>query len=111
MGKFRDKSKVGRSVIVPFKPGETAGERHSRRLKSALAAKPQLEKACHALGISVEVSNEGHHWRFNGPFFAEWWPSSAKLVFNRCYSKGWHVHDWAQVLELLTTAHRESRKR
>ncbi len=31
----------------------------------------------------------------------EWWPSSAKLVLNKQWSKGIHCHDWQQARDFL----------
>jgi hypothetical protein len=53
---------------------------------------------CEARGLTVQILNDGHHWKISRPgLSAEWWPSSAKLVFNRIYKAGIHCHDWQQV--------------
>jgi hypothetical protein len=36
-----------------------------------------------------------------GGFVAEWWPSSAKLVFNRNYDRSFDAHDWTAVIPFL----------
>jgi hypothetical protein len=48
--------------------------------------------------LALRINNGGHHWIFErDKFFAEWWPSSAKLVFQRQYQRGVHVYDWTQA--------------
>jgi hypothetical protein len=53
-------------------------------------------------GFALRVNNEGHHWMWQkGGFVAEWWPSSAKLVFNRNYDRSFDAHDWTTVIPFL----------
>jgi hypothetical protein len=48
------------------------------------------------------IKNEGHHWIFQrDKLRAEWWPSSAKLVFDKNWNRGVHTHDYKQVLQLI----------
>lgn len=49
--------------------------------------------------MTLRICNQGHHWIFERPgFFAEWWPSSARLVLFHKYDAGIHAHDHAQVM-------------
>ncbi len=102
MGKD-DVRSVGRSKLVPFIQGESAAARHERRKAENLRMSRALESWCRASGISFKISNEGHHWRFRKEgLFAEWWPSSAKLVRQGDYDRGIHVHDVNQAMKILS---------
>jgi hypothetical protein len=91
--KYRDKVKVP-SRLIKFIPGESAPERHARRLAFAMSLKEQADELCKRAGLTLEIKNDGHHWIFRkGAKVAEWWPSSAKLVINKKWRKGIHVHD------------------
>jgi len=55
--------------------------------------------------LQLKISNDGHHWSFYAFNAApgdkqlfEWWPSSAKLVINKQWKKGIHVHDLSQLI-------------
>jgi hypothetical protein len=49
-------------------------------------------------GLTLRILNSGHHYIFEGTgFLGEWWPSSAKLVFNKQWKRGVHCHAWDQV--------------
>jgi len=55
-----------------------------------------------ARGVVLRITNEGHHWQLTKEnFLAEWWPSSAKLVINKQWSRGRHCHDFRQALEMI----------
>jgi len=98
MAKYQDKKKAGNSKIVPFIPGEHYADRHARRLQTNLSAEAVVRSWADENGLRLRINNAGHHWIFDRPgFFAEWWPSSAKLVINRQYQRGIHVHDWTQA--------------
>jgi hypothetical protein len=97
---FRDRSSAGRSSIVPFVPGEDSGDRHDRRLSANLCDENDARAAAKAIGLVLKIANDGHHWMFTSPgFVADWWPSSAKLVFNKEFRRGVHCHDWQQALQ------------
>jgi hypothetical protein len=99
LGKF-DQRKAGKSDLVPFIAGETEDERHARRLQVNLAAFKEVRKEAAKRGLSIKTFHDGHHWKFTKPeFLAEWWPSSAKLVFNQDWDHGVHAHDWKQVMQ------------
>ncbi len=100
--KYRDKRKLGKSKVVPFKSGEPVTARHARRLKKALLHHHTVKMWCDNHRVRLDVSNEGHHWKFviDGRV-AEWWPSSAKLVLEKQYDKGIHCHDFRQLLYVL----------
>src|SRR5690348_4211933 len=100
--RYSDTKSVGRSDLVPWRAGESHSDRHGRRLNDALRFESVLQAWCDERGVALKVSNEGHHWRFMSPkVFAEWWPSSAKLVFDKKYQNGVHCHDVEQVATLL----------
>lgn len=97
-----DSKNAGRSAIVPFKPGEAAMDRHDRRKSTNLDMLQEAEEWCKRLGITLLVKNEGHHWIFTrDKLRAEWWPSSAKLVFDQNWNRGVHTHDYVQVMTLI----------
>lgn len=98
MAKYDDVHSLGRSRVVPFRVGEHPSDRHYRRLSTALEMQADMERWCNIREVWVKVRNEGHHWIFSwAGRRAEWWPSSAKLVVDRKYSRGVHAHDVYQV--------------
>lgn len=102
MKRFRDKSTVGSSAIVPFLKDESAQDRHARRLHANLEQRAAFSARLSVAGFEVSIKNDGHHWTMSGAGNVwEWWPSSAKLVKNRQYRNGKHCHDYEQVLKML----------
>ena len=102
MARYKDIKGAGRSQLVPFKPGEHPTARHERRLRENLAMQPRVLEWCQQRGLAWRITNAGHHWQIRGgKLFVEWWPSSAKLVFNKRYDKGIHVHDVDQLIDQL----------
>lgn len=98
MSKHLDASGAGRSKLIPFDPDESAAARHERRLQENLKAVDELKAWCKERNVDIRISNEGQHWRFKyWHSIAEWWPSSAKLVFNKNWDSGIHVHDYQQL--------------
>jgi len=82
--------------------GESAGERHERRLDLAVDEIESVGAWGRSNGIRITFTNGGHHWKFiKGDKVAEWWPSSAKLVFDKRYKNGHHVHDIVVLCELI----------
>lgn len=99
---------VGRSFLVPFMNGENANDRHERRLNSNLKWQDELAQWATENGYSFKVSNGGHHWILTkGKTRVEWWPSSAKVIFNQQWRKGIHCHDYKQLCQLMIS--RENR--
>jgi len=44
----------------------------------------QVREWCRKHDFTLHITNQGHHWQLTKEkFAAEWWPSSAKLVFNK----------------------------
>jgi hypothetical protein len=42
------------------------------------------------------------HWQVKrGPILIEWWPRTAKMVVNKQWNKGVHVHDVTQLKHYL----------
>ena len=102
MAKYSDNKSAGRSDRVPFIEGESAQDRHWRRLGANLAMRDELIKWCQQWGVKVKISNEGQHWQFRlGLHTAHWWPSSAKCVFHLAWTRSIHVHDCEQMKALL----------
>ena len=96
---FRDRRSAGRPQVVPYVPGEDSGDRHDRRLRANLEMESDAAIAAHAIGLKLRIANAGNHWMFTKDgFVADWWPSSAKLVVNKRWSRGVHCHDWQQAL-------------
>lgn len=103
MAKFRDRFGMGRSAIVPKQSGETYLQRHARRFDVNIAHEDDVRAWCFDRAVTGTISNGGHHWRFMyGQKVAEWWPSTAKLVFQKVYHQGIHCHDYAQVMTALS---------
>lgn len=87
----------GRSKIRPVE-GESWKERHDRRLRHNLRLLTQVFKWASDHSIAFQVNNNGHHWIFRSfERIAEWWPSSAKLVFDKNWEDGIHTHDFTQL--------------
>lgn len=88
--------------VVQFDPTEHYADRHRRRLSTNLEFEPAVREWCEKHGVDLRVTNEGHHWQFRaGKMIAEWWPSSAKLVLNKHWRRGIHVHDIYQLFHTL----------
>lgn len=97
--RYGDVGGVGRSDLVPFIPGEKPMERHDRRLVTNCQYVDDVEAECKRIGVDLKIHNGSHHWRFKkGAQEADWWPSSAKMVFNQKWSSGLHVYDVQQAL-------------
>lgn len=95
---FRDRRKAGGRSLVRFIPGEDSGARHYRRLATNLEHQDSAEAMAESRGLVLKILNDGHHWKITAPgFLAEWWPSSAKLIFNQRWHHGVHAHDFHQV--------------
>lgn len=98
-----DKTRMGRSKIIPYKEGERATERHARRLRENLKHADDLLRWCGENNIAAKILNRGHHWIFSLPSgdAVEWWPSSAKLVVNKQWGCGIHTHDFEQCRRVI----------
>ena len=102
MTKFKDKHSLGRSAIAPFIEGEAFRDRHKRRKGTNLFFAHDLQKWCNEHGWKFEIKNDAHHWIFRkNKSLVEWWPSSAKLVKDKKWSKGIHCHDYLKVISFL----------
>ena len=100
--RYSDRESIGPSQIVPLIKDEAPVDRHRRRLEAAIAGTAQAQEVCKAAGIILHVYNDGHHWVFQyHSQRAEWWPSRAKMVFQRQWENGKHTHDWTQVVSVL----------
>lgn len=100
--KFPDKSSLGPSETCPFRKNESANRRHKRRLNTNLNMSEILNNWCTERGVIVQRTNHGHHWSlFKAGHLAEWWPSSAKLVFDKKWKKGIHCHDVHKLISAV----------
>jgi hypothetical protein len=81
-------------------------ERHTRRLHSNLRYEAEVSEWCRRRGFALRITNQGHHWQLKKDrFLAEWWPSSAKLVINKQWNRGYHCHDFRQAMEFIERAY------
>lgn len=93
---------IQRSKLVPYKPGESGSARHERRLNVSARHMGEVKEWCERNGVTLKIHNHGHHWVFKKDGqVGEWWPSSAKMVYNREYDKELHLHDFAAVIQSL----------
>jgi len=119
----KGRRKAGHSAVVPFRPCEGVFERHYRRKDVAWRLHRAAGEWCAEHGIRMTVHNAGHHWTFawvcseeellsrgviletvrqkRRHCLAEWWPSSAKLIFDKLWRGGVHCHGWLQVQKEL----------
>jgi len=105
-----DTVSAGRSRIVPYYRGEDFRIRHARRLSANLEQEANVRRWCRQRGLTLRITNEGHHWQIaDGGFLAEWWPSSAKLVIGKKWHGGIHCHDYKQALKVIEDFHRKKR--
>lgn len=76
--------------------------RHRIRKAKANSNNDKAREAIERAGATLEIKNSGHHWiiTFSNDVW-EWWPSSAKLVRNKTWKQGIHVHSWQKVLETI----------
>lgn len=101
--RYGDRRSAGSSQQIPYVPGEGYRDRHSRRLVANSQQADAMQEWCAERGIKLTITNGTHHWTFRGPRrgLVEWWPSSGKLVINKRWRDGTHVHDWTQVQRIL----------
>jgi len=93
---------VSRSELIPYIEGEDPRDRHARRLRENLKREGDVRGWARKSGVTMKVHNRGHHWRFmKGSKFAEWWPSTAKLVIQGNYKNERHVHDHFFAIRIL----------
>lgn len=79
-----------------------AAQRHQFRLARAWEHHHTLGGWCLARGVRLKIANNKHHWQFTrGETLVEWWPSSAKMVFQKLFREAVHVHTAADVLQIL----------
>ncbi len=103
--RYDDVRGVGRSALVPVRdPKNPRGHegpmaRHTRRLNVNLDNQEKVKTFCEQHDIKLRINNGGHHWIFEkNDKMLEWWPSSAKLVKNKNWKTGLHVHDYEQAM-------------
>lgn len=101
--RFPDRRSVGRSKHIPFVDGESFKDRHWRRLGMNAEQADAMREWCSKRGVKLSITNNGMHWQFQCPegVLIEWWPSSAKLVIDKRWAHGIHVHDWTQAQRIV----------
>jgi hypothetical protein len=104
--RFKDVRKASAPAkLVRFHPGESHVERHRRRLGINQQGQQAVDEFCTRNELKLAITNNWHHWSIyhvtaqpGDPQWAEWWPSSAKLVFRKQWRKGIHCHDYTQLI-------------
>ena len=95
---------------MPYYRGEDFRRCHARRLSANLEQEANVHRWCGQRGLTLRITNEGHHWQIaDGGFLAEWWPSSAKLVIGKKWHDGIHCHDYKQALKVIEDFYRNQR--
>ena len=103
-----DRVSAGRSRIVPYSRDEDFRTRHARRLAANSEQEANVRRWCEQRGLTLRITNEGHHWQItDGSFLAEWWPSSAKLVIGKKWHDGIHCHDYKQALKIIEDSYKQ----
>ena len=103
-----DRVSAGRSRIVPYSRDEDFRTRHARRLTTNQEQEASVRRWCQQRGLTLRITNEGHHWQIaDGTFMAEWWPSSAKLVIGKRWHEGIHCHDYKQALKIIEDSYKQ----
>lgn len=112
--KIPDARKWGASVVIKARNPDGSLDwhiRHARRLEVNLENRKVLENWCRSNRWTFEIKNNGHHWMFRKTgVLVEWWPSSAKLVRDKQWTNGVHIHDYLQVRNFLRQIERDKRK-
>ena len=99
---IHDAVSAGKSRLVPYRHGEDFRTRHARRLSANIEQEAAVRRWCQQRGLTLRITNGGHHWQITGgAFLAEWWPSSAKLVIGKRWHAGIHCHDYKQALKVI----------
>lgn len=103
MAKYKDMNGLGKSKLCPKKKDELATDRHHRRKLFNSKRFTVVRDFCNEHGLRLKITNGFHHWQAskNGRV-VEWWPSSAKVVIDKQWQKGIHVHDYKQFIAVLS---------
>ena len=106
MAKYLDKTRTNlKADSCKFQQGEDAKVRHDRRLQTNLANEENLRNYCKSNGFKFSIHNEGHHWQIRfGKTVLDWYPATAKLIVNKQWKVGIHVHDISQIKSYLNFA-------
>lgn len=103
MAKYRDhtKSKLV-AKYVKYNYNELSKERHDRRFQINVDNQSKLINYCKGNRFSLSIKNNNEHWVIKqGLNIIEWWPRTAKLIINKHWKKGIHVHDISQIISYL----------
>lgn len=94
-----------RSEICPFVPGEAAGDRHQRRMETAveMEARARRELNDRDPDLVLVVHAGGSHWQVKEGrrIVAQWWPQSGRFVPGERYGEARKAHDVEQMLRLI----------
>lgn len=82
---------------------ETKRRKRAERLRKAIGNEQRMRDWCKVHGLTLTIKNLGEHWifRHQDNIVAEWWPSSAKLVFEKRWSSGSESGTWAETTRLI----------
>lgn len=95
--RYADVDRAPGTPLTTYHPD--AMTRHGNRLDFNYQHQQEVARWCMDHGVKLEIKNDRHHWMFRRDNrLVEWWPSSAKLVVDRKYNRGLHVHDYRQAI-------------
>lgn len=99
MAKYKDNSKSRFKAQIRHIDGEASGDRHDRRQLHNVGRLGRLRGYCNSNGFDLTVTNEEIHWQIKrGKITIDWWPRTAKMVVNKQWERGIHVHDVGQII-------------
>ena len=77
---------------------------NAERLEKCLAYLEDAHAWCRKRGVRLKVTNANQHWQFRaGTERADWWPSTARFVWNSSPDPGksYTFHNWPDVRQML----------
>jgi hypothetical protein len=88
------------STLCPYIPGEEAGDRHQRRMETAVEMEDRARHECEDRGLSLVTHANGSHWQVKDGkrIVAQWWPQSGRFVPGERYDRASKAHDIEQML-------------
>lgn len=92
------------SDVCPFIPGEDGGERHERRMRTALEMQQVVrdDLAERDPDLVLKICSPGH-WQIRDgkKILAQWWPQSGRYVPGEQWHRARKCHDVYQMLAEL----------
>ena len=88
------------SDLCPFIPGEEPGERHQRRMDTAVDMVAAARRECDDRGLDLVIHAAGSHWQIKDGkrIVAQWWPQSGRFVPGEDYGRASKAHDIEQMI-------------